>query len=133
MCLRLKAISQNFTISLLLLLFPASSSSATDCEIVSAEKYQKSQQVIVTDWHLGYPYKKQTVDIYQCARITFKINFWQGAYTTDTEVTVVFADKQEASQRLECEKRRIEFEGTFSCEVCFKEEVPIEDMHCSLR
>ena len=109
------------------------SAAAVDCEIVKADKYQKSQQVIVTDWHAGIPYKKQTVETYQCAHITFKNIFWQDVYSTDIEVTAVFEDQRTISKKTECEKKRLEFGDTYSCSLCFENESPINDMQCVVR
>jgi hypothetical protein len=117
---------------LLLSLF-TQTAAAVDCEIVKADKYQKSQRVIVTDWHAGIPYKKQTVETYQCANITFKNTFWQGVSSTDIEVTAVFEDQRTISKKTECEKQRLEFGDTYSCSVCFENETPITDMQCVVR
>jgi hypothetical protein len=106
---------------------------AVDCEIVKADKYQKSQQVIVTDWNAGIPYMKETVETFQCANITFKNIFWQGVYSTDIEVTAVFEDQRTMSKKTECEKIRLEFGDTYSCSLCFENETPITDLQCVIR
>jgi hypothetical protein len=106
---------------------------AADCEIVKAEKYQKSQQVIVTDWNAGIPYMKETVETYQCAHIIFKNTFWQGVSSTDIEVTAVFEDQRTISKKTECAKKRLEFGDTYSCSVCFENESPIIDIQCALK
>jgi hypothetical protein len=106
---------------------------AGDCEIVKADKYQKSQQVIVTDWNAGIPHKKQTVETYQCAHITFKNTFWQSAYSSDFEITAVFEDGRSIPKKIECEKKRIEFGETYSCSICFENESPMTDIQCALK
>jgi hypothetical protein len=106
---------------------------AVDCEIVKADKYQKSQRVIVTDWNVGIPYMKETVETYQCANITFKNIFWQGVSSADIEVTAVFEDQRSISKKTECEKKRLEFGDTYSCSVCFENESPITDIQCALK
>jgi hypothetical protein len=106
---------------------------AGDCEIVKADKYQKSQQVIVTDWHAGIPYMKETVETYQCAHITFKNTFWQSVYASDMEITAVFEDQRTISKKTDCEKKRLEFGDTYSCSVCFENETPITDIQCDLK
>jgi len=120
-------------LSFLLLSLFAHMAAAVDCEIVKADKYQKSQRVIVTDWYAGIPYMKETVETYQCAYITFKNTFWQGVYSTDFEVTAVFEDQRTISKKAECEKTRLEFGDTYSCSVCFENESPITDIQCIVK
>jgi hypothetical protein len=118
---------------LLLSLFAQRAAAAGNCEIVKADKYQKSQQVIVTDWNAGIPYKKQTVETYQCAHITFKNTFWQSVYSSDFEATAVFEDGPAITKTIECEKKRIEFGDTYSCSICFENESPMTDIQCALK
>jgi hypothetical protein len=119
--------------ALLLLSLFTHTAAAVDCEIVKADKYQKSQRVIVTDWHAGIPYMKETVETYQCAHITFRNTFWQGVYSSDIEVTAVFEDHRPISKKTDCGKKRLEFGDTYSCSVCFENEAPITDIQCVVR
>jgi hypothetical protein len=106
---------------------------AGNCEIVKTDKYQKSQQVIVTDWYYGAPYMKERVETYQCAHITFKNTFWQSVYSSDFEVTAIFEDQRTISKKTECEKKRLEFGDTYFCSICFENESPITDIQCALK
>jgi len=129
----LPLIPSAFLLLALFTLATAISVFAGDCEIVKADKYQKSQRVIVTDWNAGIPYMKETVETCQCANITFKNTFWQGVYSSDMEITAVFEDQRSLSKKFECEKKRLEFGNTYSCSVCFENESPITDIQCALK
>lgn len=128
-----KALLPLISSSFLLLFLFTHMAAAGDCEIVKANKYQKSQRVIVTDWNAGIPYMKETVETYQCAHFTFKNTFWQGINSTDIEVTAVFEDQQTISKKTECEKKWLEFGDTYSCSVCFENETPITDIQCAIK
>ena len=128
-----KALLPLISSAFLLLSLFTQTAGAVDCEIVKADKYQKSQRVIVTDWNAGIPYMKETVETYQCAHFTFKNTFWQGINSTDIEVTAVFEDERTISKKTECEKKRLEFGDTYSCSLCFENESPITNLQCVVR
>lgn len=128
-----KALLPLISSALLLLFLFTPTAAAVDCEIVKADKYQKSQQVIVTDWHAGIPYMKETIETYQCAHITVRNTFWQGVDSTDIEVTAVFEDQRPISKKTDCGKKRLEFGDTYSCSVCFENESPITDIQCVVK
>jgi hypothetical protein len=106
---------------------------AVHCEILKSGIYQNEQNVIAADWKDGVPYMRYTTEIYQCADITFKNNFWQAVYSTDFEVTATFDDKSTKSRRIQCDKKLLEPGDTYSCSICFETHSPISLLECNLR
>lgn len=106
---------------------------ADDCEILKSYMYQKEQNMIVTDWNDGIPYKKYSTETYRCADITFRNNFWQAVYSTDIEVTATFVDKSTKSKKIGCDKKRLEPGETHSCGICFDTDSAISDLVCTFR
>ena len=115
---------------LFLFVYPAF---ADDCEILKADMYQKEQNVIVTDWKDGIPYRKYTTETYRCADMTFRNNFWQAVYSTDIEVTASFSDGSTKSKKITCGKKRLEPFETFFCGICFETGFPISGLVCAFR
>lgn len=128
--------SQLLTSSLILsscLLCSIEHVNARDCEIVDTRVYQKTQNVIVTDWRGGSPYQKYTTEIYPCAHMIIKNNFWQSLSSEDFKITATFVDKSTIVKKLTCEKKQIEPGEKYSCDICFESEHPISALDCTIR
>lgn len=106
---------------------------ARDCEIVDTRAYQKTQNVIVTDWRGGSPYKRYTTEIYYCVHVTIKNTFWQGLSSEDFKIIATFVDKSTTVKKLPCEKKHIEPDEKYSCDICFESGYPISDLDCTMR
>jgi hypothetical protein len=106
---------------------------AGDCEILDTRIYKKEQNVIITDWHAGIPYMRYTPEIYHCAHITIKNNFWQRVSSEDFKITATFTDQSTIVKKLNCEKKYIEAGEKYSCDICFENEYSISALDCSLR
>jgi hypothetical protein len=106
---------------------------AVDCEIVSAKYFQRSQEVIATDWVAGIPYRKYKVENYPCADITFRNTFWQTLYSSDIEVTATFSDQSTKTKKIECGKKRLEPNEEFSCQICFEHDLQISKLECRFK
>lgn len=106
---------------------------ASDCEIVDVQIFEREQPVIITDWLEGIPYMRYVVEVYSCADIKFRNTWWQVIYSTDTEVTATFDDQSTATKMIGCEKKRVEPNETFSCPVCFETDSPISKLDCRFR
>lgn len=131
--MKLFQLSISSLLLMLPLLFFIEHGYARDCELVETRIYQKSQNVIVTDWHGGSPYKKHKAEIYHCAQITVQNNFWQTLSSEDFKITATFADQNTAVQKLTCEKKRIEPGEKYSCDICFESEYSISSLDCAIR
>jgi hypothetical protein len=115
------------------LLFSIEQVNARDCEIVDTRIYQKTQNVIVTDWRGDSPYKKYTTEIYSCAHITIKNTFWQSLYSEDFKITATFVNQSTIVKKLKCEKKQIEPDEKYSCDICFESEYAISALDCTMR
>ena len=106
---------------------------AHDCEIVDTRIYQKTQSVIVKDWRAGSPYKKYTTEIYPCAHMTIKNNFWQSLSSEDFKITATFVNQSTIVKKLKCEKKQIEPGEKYTCDICFETEYDISALDCTIR
>ncbi len=106
---------------------------ADDCEILNVQMFQREQPVIVTDWHMGIPYKKYKIETYPCANITFRNNARMSTYSTDIEVTATFTDQSTKAKNIECDKKHLEPGEEYICSVCFESDFPISNLICRFR
>jgi hypothetical protein len=106
---------------------------ASDCEVVRSRLFEKQQDVIVTDWHVGVAYRKIITEVYPCADITLKNTHWQALKSKDIEVTATFADQSTKAKKPECENRLLEPNEEFSCSVCFESVSPISRLECRFK
>jgi hypothetical protein len=111
----------------------AASVFASDCEIVKSRLFERKQDAIVTDWHVGVAYRKLVTETYPCADITFKNIHWQALKSKDIEVTATFADQSTKAKKLECEDKLLEPNEEFSCSVCFDPGSPIAGLECRFK
>jgi len=105
---------------------------ASDCEILETQIYERKQSVIVTDWIDGFPYMRYQTETYPCAHIKVRNNFWQGISTVDITITATFTDRSTAQKKFGCEKKRLEFDDEYSCDICFESKYPIAALECSV-
>lgn len=119
--------------SVLCLCTAFTSAFASDCEIVRSRLFEKRQDVIVTDRHVGVVYGKIITEVYPCADITVKNTHWQALKSKDIEVTAIFEDQSTKAKKPECENRLLEPNEEFSCSVCFESESPISRLECRFK
>jgi hypothetical protein len=105
---------------------------AADCEILETQMYEREQDSIVTDWINSVPYKRYQTETYPCAHIKIRNNFWQGISSEDITITATFTDKSTVQKKFGCEKKRLEFNDEYSCDICFESKYPIAALECSL-
>jgi hypothetical protein len=113
--------------------FPCGNASASDCEILRQDMFERAQSAIVTDWNAGIPYRRLETEVYPCARLLIRNNALSSVYSTDIEVTATFSDGSMKSKKVEDEKKRIEPGGEYTCSVCFESGFGISTLGCRFR
>jgi hypothetical protein len=106
---------------------------ASDCEVLEVSMYETEQDVIVTDWHQGIPYRKYKTEVYPCAHVKVRSNYEMGISTEDIEITARFTDRSTAVKKFGCTEKRLEYGEEYSCGICFESTYPSDTLECTIK